>query len=94
MSGIQIQSGVAIISGSAHPLKRFTVSFPKPFTEIPVFVANTLQDTRNYPNDINDTFAVSVKIVSTTQAVVQVYRVDASLGWAQNLQLGWTAISS
>ena len=93
MSGIQIQSGVVNVGSSGAALKRFTVSFPKAFTEIPVFIGNSLQGT-NFPGDINDTFAVSVKTVSTTQAVVQVYRVDASSGWAQNLQLGWVAISS
>ena len=94
MSTIQIQSGVANVgNNSGNALKRFTVSFPEPFTEVPVFVGNTLQGT-DYPGNINDTFAISVKTVSTTQAVVQVYRTDFLNGWSQNLQLGWIAISS
>ncbi len=74
--------------------KRFTVKFGKKFNSTPVFVANTLQGT-NFPGDIPDTFAVSVKSITEEAAVVQVWKVSnpkTSTGWGQDLRLCWIAI--
>jgi hypothetical protein len=95
---MKTEIGVYTIGPSIDVLfKRFTVKFEKNFQSPPVFVANTLQGT-NYPQDIPDTFAVSLKSINEKEAVVQVWRVDnpnnpkVARGWAQNLRLCWIAI--
>ncbi len=90
----QTQSGITDVGKSAEKSKRVTVTFGTAFTKAPVLVANTLQDP-NYPiPDLTDTFAVSVRKTTTTEADIQVYRVDRPDvdGWDQDLQLGWIAI--
>jgi len=90
-----IQSGIAPVGNSPTNLKRITVKFPVPFSSPPVVTANTLQGT-DFPGDIPDTFAVSVKSVTNANAVIQVFRIDrkpTEFGWAQNLRLGWIAVS-
>ena len=91
---MKTEIGVYEIGTNSGLFKRFTVPFTTNFQSTPVFVANTLQGT-NYPGEIPDTFAVSVKSVNTREAVVQVWRVDnpgSAKYWMQNLRLCWIAM--
>jgi hypothetical protein len=84
------QGGVAVVGPqtTATRTKRITVTFPTTFPQVPVVVANALMEPGQ---NFSDVFAVSMVSVSTTQFVVQVYRVDAGPGWYQNLRLNWIA---
>lgn len=75
------------------PLKKITVTFPKPFAAVPVVIANTLQTDPAYPaGSISDTFAVSVTGASKTGFTANIIRVDApGHGWGQQLSLGYAA---
>ncbi|MGE5342953.1 MAG: hypothetical protein ACM3SY_15875 [Candidatus Omnitrophota bacterium] len=90
----QIQSGVFTVGSHGNYPYRFIVTFEKPFNSIPVFVANTLQGAEYSAVDLPDTYAVSVKSVTRSEATVQIWRVDKVEGWGQNLRLGWMAIGS
>ena len=48
---------------------------------------------RNEPAQFNadDTFAVSVRRVTTTNCTVNIVRVDAVAGWGQLLMFNWMA---
>ena len=85
------QAGHSTIGSSTTQLKTIAVSFSPGLSDIPVVVANTVQDP-TYPGPINDTFAVSITSVTTTGFTANVYRVDFGPGgWAQVLSLGWLA---
>ena len=94
-AGLHIQSGIAAVGNSPTNLKRITVTFPVAFSSPPIVTANTLQGT-DFPGEVSDTFAVSIKSVTNTNAVIQVFRVDRTtgVGWAQNLRLDWIAVSN
>ncbi|MCP4663297.1 MAG: hypothetical protein GY856_48510 [bacterium] len=88
----QVQSGVATIGPCGGLSKTVTVSFAETFTSTPTLVANTLRST-GYPWTFSDTFAVTVKSVSTSEAELRVYRVDGGSHWSQDLEVCWMAIS-
>jgi hypothetical protein len=85
------QVGHVTVGSSTTQLKTVSVSFSPALTDIPVVLANTVQDP-TYPGPINDTFAVSITSVSTSGFSANVYRVDFGPGgWDQILSLGWVA---
>jgi len=86
---LKMQKGVAVVGANAgSTFKTVTVTFPTAFAAAP----NVTCTARNASN-VNDTFAVTVRSVSTTQFVVNIQRVDnTTTGWTQNLQLNWIAL--
>jgi len=90
---MEMQCGIYVVGSSTTALKRFTVNFPKPFDSAPILVANTLQGVEYAGTNIPDVFVVSVVKTTTTSAVIQLQRVDAPSGWAQNLRLNWIAVT-
>jgi hypothetical protein len=90
---VTIKKGtVAVGSLVTSGVKQVTVSFPVgSFTSTPTFTCTAVNETgSNYDN----VFAVTVRSISSTQAVVNINRVDGTpgTGWGQNLQLHWIAI--
>ncbi len=84
-----IQSGQSILTnGSATARTNLTVAFPKAFTSVPRVLATAAAD----PGwNVDDTFAVSVRQVTTTNVVFNIMRVDSPAGWAQWLRINWQA---
>ena len=88
------QAGPANIGSSSTNVMQATVIFAEPFTSLPVVAANTLQNDPEFPSGINDTFAVSITSVTTTQFTANICRVDIpGNGWGQDLFLGYNAIT-
>ncbi|HWY31481.1 MAG TPA: type VI secretion system tip protein TssI/VgrG, partial [Candidatus Acidoferrum sp.] len=84
-----IQSGQATLSSSSTVETNFTVLFPQAFTSIPKVIATISADPGN--PTANDTFAMSIRSISTTNFSVNVVRVDAPTGWGQQPHLNWQA---
>ena len=83
----KMQGGQATIGTGTGGVKTFTITFPSAFAAPPVVVATAFGELA-----YNDTFDVTVKQVSTTQFVVNIYRTDsAGAAWGQNLKLNWYA---
>ncbi|MCP4663298.1 MAG: hypothetical protein GY856_48515 [bacterium] len=92
----QFQHGVASVGSTCATdeglHKTITVTFPEVFAAPPVFVGTALQDSAN--TTAPDTFAVSIRSVTASEAVLDVHRVDGGTCWGQSLELGWIAASS
>ena len=90
-----VQAGTANVGSSSTNVMQATVIFAEPFASIPVVAANALQNDPGFPSGgINDTFAVSITSVSTTQFTANICRVDVpGNGWGQDLFLGYNAIT-
>lgn len=87
------QAGRTVVGNSTNQVKQVAITFPQPFSTVPIVVANTVQTDPNYPpGSIRDTFAVSITGVTTIAFRANIFRVDAGPGgWGQNLSLGWAA---
>jgi hypothetical protein len=84
-----LQGGIAqMASGSSTVKTNFTFNFPKAFSTVPTVVISA-----NSGNSVpvDDTFAVSVRAVSTTSCTVNVVRVDNPSGWSQQVKINWIA---
>ncbi len=82
-----VQSDTAVLGPGTNTMS-YAVVFPAAFGTVPR-VQVTL---RNDPLfDVPDTFAATLRKVTTTNFVVNVQRVDSAGGWAQQLRLEWTA---
>src|SRR5262249_30547309 len=83
-----IQAGTATVGPNPNPVQeaQFTIVFPSAFVSTPPHVIVTARGI-----DAPDVFAVSTRSVTTTQFVVNVFRLDSASGWGQNLQLDWFA---
>jgi hypothetical protein len=86
----EIQSGSHLAGSSGSGFMTTTLSFSTPFFTVPRVIASA----RNNPgyNNVNDTFVVSIRSVSTTQVVFNIQRVDSNAGWSQGLQIDWVAM--
>lgn len=84
----RIQSGISTLGQGISGVNTFTITFPSAFSVTP-----KVNVTPRAGGDYSDTFAVTVRNVSTTQFSVNVFRVDppAGQGWGQFLQLDWSA---
>ncbi len=79
-------NGQTTLGVGAAGVNNFTITFPSIFTSIPKVTA-TLETT-----NVNDVFTMSVKQISATSFVVQVYRIDVIGGaWGQSLKINWSA---
>jgi hypothetical protein len=80
-------------SGSGSTTNVRTITFGTTFsdsTKVRVFVTPSTEPGRTY----NDTFSCSVKLITTTQFDVHVYRVDQSGSWGQGLDIHWWAFET
>lgn len=67
-----------------------TLTFPAAFSSVPKLFASVRHD----PNwNVSDVFALTIKSVSATQAVLVIRRLDASAPWSQLLQVDWMALN-
>ena len=88
----QVQHGQKTVgSHAAGGVKTVTITFANAFSSIPrINVTPIGQSTGNGP--YNDVFVASIRSISTTQVVVNIYRVDSPGGhWGQDLKLDWMA---
>lgn len=84
-----LQAGQVILpSGASASYTNVTITFPKAFITTPKVIATVNADPAW---DVPDTFAASVRKVSTTGVVVNILRVDAATGWSQVLRVNWIA---
>jgi hypothetical protein len=82
----KIQNGQTVLGIGTAGVNNFTITFPIAFSGIPKVTA-TLETT-----NVNDVFTMSVKQISATSFVVQVYRIDVIGGnWGQSLKVNWSA---
>jgi hypothetical protein len=85
LTGYATQSGRATVGPQMNSsLPTVTVSFPQAFSTPPRIILTPRGG--DYP----DTFAASIRSVSTTGFVANVWRVDGG-GYTQNLELDWLA---
>jgi trimeric autotransporter adhesin len=90
-SGNAVQRGEASVGGGSSGVNVYTVTFPFAFTAVPKVIVAPKIDLFG-GNEIDDTFTVTVRAISTTQFKVNVYRVDTNGGgWSSNLRLAWQA---
>jgi hypothetical protein len=82
-----LQAGVAQQATDSATVKtNFTFSFPKAFTSVPNVIVSALS-----ASDVDDTFAVTVRRVTTTTCTVNVTRTDTAAGWGQHVKVTWLA---
>jgi hypothetical protein len=82
-----LQAGLAQMATDSATVKtNFTFTFPKAFSSSP----NVLVSARS-ASDVDDTFAVTVRRVTTTTCTVNVVRTDTTAGWGQHVQVTWMA---
>lgn len=87
ISNIQSSTHIAGISATGQLIT--TITFPAAFSAAPKVIANVRHD----PNwNVSDAFSVTIKSVSTTQAVLIIRRLDANAAWNQNLLVDYIAI--
>ena len=84
----KMQAGTLAAGGSAAQFKQVTIFFLTPFLTTPKIMVTPRNDPANNNNDV---YAVTVRSISTTSAVINILRVDVAAGWGQNLQLDWHA---
>lgn len=81
------QAGLAQMGSDSATVKtNFTFTFPKPFNSVP----NVMVSPRSAA-DVDDTFAVTVRRVTTTSCTVNIVRTDTPAGWGQHVQVTWMA---
>lgn len=84
-----LQAGLAQMATDSTTVKtNFTFTFPKAFGSVP----NILVSGRADPlQNVDDTFTVSVRRVTTTNCTVNITRTDTAAGWGQHVQVTWMA---
>ena len=82
-----IQAGRVAVGRNNSRIKRnFRVKFPKAFKSVPIVMATARG--LSHP----DTFALTTTSVNKQEFRINILRMDAAVGWAQNLQLDWIAL--
>jgi hypothetical protein len=81
-------AGTLVAGGSAAQFKIVTITFPTAFIGTPKITVTPRNDPANINNDV---YAVTVRSISATAAVINILRVDVAAGWGQNMQLDWQA---
>ncbi len=84
-----LQGGIAqMASGSSTVKTNFTFNFPRAYSSVPTVVISA-----NSGNvvPVDDTFAVTVRAVTTTTCTVNIVRVDNPSGWSQQVKINWIA---
>lgn len=81
--------GQHVVGASATTQKTTTLTFPQALGSVPRIFATVRHD----PSfNVNDAFSVTVKSISTTQAVFIVRRLDNDLPWGQNLRIDYMIV--
>ncbi len=84
-----LQGGMAqMASGSSTVKTNFTFLFPKAFSTVPKVIISPASG-NSVP--VDDTFAVSVRALTTTTCTVNIVRVDNPSGWSQQVKINWLA---
>ena len=86
----KIQDGVIAVGSQpvAVSTKQITILFPSAFTAVPKLYTSIQNESENTVND----YTITIKSLTTTQAVVSVRRIDIpNAGWSENPKLFWTA---
>jgi len=78
-------------SNDAIGFAEITITFPNPFPSVPVLI---LTPSAQDGTDFDDSFSVTTKNVTTTGATLNVYRLDATEVWGQQLELDWFGFSN
>src|SRR5205814_1451192 len=76
----RMQAATATLGGGNAGVNVYTVTFPVAFSAAPKVMVTPRN---NWPSAIGDTFALTLREVSTTQFVVNVYRLDSPNPWSQ-----------
>lgn len=85
-----MQHGVHTAGASATNQLVTTITFASPFSSAPRLFASVRHD----PSwNVLDAFAITIKSVSTTQAVLIIRRIDTSAAWSQLLLVDWMAVN-
>ncbi len=82
----RVQFGTATVGTGVAGANVYTITFPNAFSSAPRVLVTVRGDDRS------DTFAISTRGVNTTSFKVSIVRVDANLGWGQDLRVDWYAI--
>ena len=84
-----LQAGLAqMATGSPTVKTNFTFTFPKAFGSVPNVIVSA-RSGNVVP--VDDTFAVTVRDVTTTTCTVNIVRVDNPSGWSQQVKINWLA---
>jgi hypothetical protein len=89
----KMQGGSIAVGNSGSVIKTATIIFPASFATVPRVVCTIVNDDPLQTN-ANDTWAVSIRNISTTQCVVNIVRVDFNGGWASQPHLSWFAFTN
>jgi type VI secretion system VgrG family protein len=84
----RLQAGQVTVGSSSTRATIATITFPRAFTAVPKVIATPSGDPRE---SLGESFAATVRSVSTIACQVNIIRLDSSIGWAQSLQLNWIA---
>jgi hypothetical protein len=83
----KIQTGQSTLGTGAAGVQSFTITFPTAFTAVPRVVVSA-----ESANATTETFITTVKSITTTTFMVNVYRIDSpGAAWTQSLKLNWYA---
>ncbi len=82
------QMGAMVVGSNGTSHKTLTIVFASAFSNPPKIIATT---SNQAGCSCDDTFAVSVRSISTTSVTFNIHRVDINSGWSQNPELNWTA---
>jgi len=86
----RVQAGQAIMNipiVTSHT--NFTFTFPQAFTGTPKIIVTPSNDPGF--NNVDDTFNLTVRNVTTTTCTVNIIRLDAATSWSQNVRINWQA---
>jgi hypothetical protein len=86
-------SGSTLIGSSGTVETTVTVVFPTAFASEPRVICSVVNDDPAQPN-VNDAWVASVRNISTTQCVVNIYRIDNPSGWSSAAHLSWIAFTN
>jgi len=83
----KIQTGQATLGTGAAGVQQFTITFPTAFAAAPRVVVSA-----ESANTTTETFITTVKSITATTFMVNVYRIDSpGAAWTQSLKLNWYA---
>ncbi|MBC8096260.1 MAG: hypothetical protein H7Y43_10635 [Akkermansiaceae bacterium] len=84
----RVQAGIFSVGTSGGVSKSVTNAFPRVFNTMPTVTATPVCEAGT---DYADVFCLTIRRVTTTNFVVNFYRVDTAGGWAQNPRVSYQA---
>lgn len=83
----KLEQGLLFVGTGNLGVNQYVLNFPSSFSNPPRLLVSVLNG-----SDDDSTFCVSIRTVSTTQAKVNIYRIDVPGGnWTQDIYLNWLA---